>query len=103
MGEVSVKGVANVGDIVTIHKDKAPRQRWALGKITSLIIGQDGVARGAELITVNSSGKVISIKRPLKKLYLLEVQAEEEDTHKDETVQIKNVKDEDVLQFSKGH
>ena len=68
-----------------------------------MIIGQDGVARGAELITVNSSGKVITIKRPLKKLYPLEVQAEEEDIHKDVTVQITNVKDEDVLQFIKGH
>jgi len=69
-----------------------------------LIIGQDGVARGAKLITVSSSGKTITIKRPLKKLYPLEVQAEEEeDTHKDETVQITNVKDEDVLQFIKGH
>ena len=99
----SVKRVTKVGDIVTIHKDKAPRQRWALGQITRLIIGQDGVARGAELITVNSSGKVITIKRPLKKLCPLEVQAEEEDTLNDETVQITNVKDEDILQFIKGH
>ena len=26
----SVKRVVKVGDIVTIHEDKAPRQRWAL-------------------------------------------------------------------------
>ena len=100
----SVKRVAKVGDIVTIHKDKIPRQRWALGKITRLIIGQDGVARGAELLTANSSGKVITIKRPLKKLYPLEVQAEEDDVHRDEMgVQITNIQDEDVLQFIKGH
>ena len=98
-----MKSVAKDGDIVTIHEDNAPRQRWALGIITRLIIGLDGVARGAELITVTSSGKVISTKRPLKKLYPLEVQGEEEDTHKDETVPITNVKDQDVLQFIKGH
>ena len=69
-----------------------------------MIIGKDCVARGAELITVNSSGKVKAIKLPLKKLYPLEVQGVEEDAQKDETgVQITNVKDEDVLQVVKGH
>ena len=98
----SLKRIAQVGDIVNIHKDKIPRQRWALGKIMRLIIGQDGGVRGAELVTMDSAGRNINIKRPLKKLYPLEVQEVPEVSEAEQDVQITQVKDEDVAQFIKG-
>ena len=34
--------VAQVGDIVSIHDHKVPRQMWRLGKIERLLTGRDG-------------------------------------------------------------
>ena len=94
-----LKRIAQVGDIVTVHKDKIPQQRWALGKITHLIIGQDGESRGAELVTTDSAGRTINIKRPLKKLYPLEVHNE---PRAEQEIKITQVNDEDVENFIKG-
>ena len=55
-------------DVVIIHEDNVPRQRWSLGRVNELLPGTDGQIRAAKLQT--SSGNMIT--RPLYKLYPLE-------------------------------
>ncbi|XP_064619520.1 uncharacterized protein LOC135482967 [Lineus longissimus] len=67
---------AKVGDIVLVHSDETKRVNWKMAKIESLIYGQDGIARAAQIKT--ASGVT---NRPIARLYPLEVTAE--DTQKD--------------------
>ena len=55
-------------DVVIIHEDNIPRQRWNLGRVEELLPGNDGEVRAVKLQT--SSGNFIT--RPLYKLYPLE-------------------------------
>ena len=57
-----------VDDVVIIHEDHVPRQRWSLGRVAELLPGNDGQIRSAKLQT--SNGNIIT--RPLYKLYPLE-------------------------------
>ena len=59
-----------VGDIVHIQ-DKVPR----MGKVDKLVPGRDSVVRAAELTTLDKSQRIIRVKRPIQKLYPLEVSA----------------------------
>ena len=67
---------AVVGDIVIVHDDKHPRGLWKLGRIEKLLPGADGNVRGA-FIRVRSKGRSSILKRPLQRLYPLEVRAAE--------------------------
>ena len=102
----SAKRVPEIGDIVTIHKDLIPRQRWVLGKVTRLFEGREGVARAAEVLTLDKSGKKILIKRPIQKLHPLEVRCpvkEHEKLEKDsKEVSITTVREEDVIENIRG-
>ncbi|XP_063435728.1 uncharacterized protein LOC134716648 [Mytilus trossulus] len=57
-----------VGDVVQIHEDKYPRNKWTIGVVDSLITGNDGLTRAAEVRT--KSGR---FSRPIVKLYPLEI------------------------------
>ena len=57
-----------VGDVVIIKSDEKNRAQWKLGVVINLIIGRDGVVRGAKLRTPKSV-----IERPLQHLYPLEL------------------------------
>ena len=81
-----------VGDIVHIQ-DKVPRLRWRMGKVDKLAPGRDGVVRAAELTILDKSQRSIRVKRPVQKLYPLEVSAAVSDKS-DKTVTM--VTDEDV-------
>ena len=63
---------AQVGDVVSIRKDKYPRRRWPLGIITKLIPGKQG-CHAATVRTLDNAKKTICIDWPLKKLYPLEI------------------------------
>ena len=63
---------AAVGDIVIVHDDKHPRGLWKLGRIEKLLPGADGNVRGT-FIRVQSKGRSSVLKRPLQRLYPLEV------------------------------
>ena len=65
--------IPKLGDIVCIHKDKLPRQRWALGKIVRVLPGKDNIIRAAEVRSLDKSGNPIVLKRPVQKLYPLEI------------------------------
>ena len=51
-----------------------------MGRVEKLLVGKDNVARAAELVTVDNSLRKIRMKRPVQKLYPLEVDTSVEDT-----------------------
>ena len=60
----------SIGDIVLIHDEDHPRIFWKMGKIEDLVKGADGVVRGA---IVRSGSKLALLKRPIQRLFPLEV------------------------------
>ena len=58
---------------------------WKKGRILHMIIGKDGVARGASIATI-VSGKVHRLERALQQIYPLEISAEEEIPVKTENI-----------------
>ena len=63
----------SVGDVVLVHDDNQPRGFWRLACVKSLIYGSDGHTRGAILTVISPGEKRITLKRPLQRLYPLEV------------------------------
>ena len=63
----------SVGDVVLVHDDNQPRGFWRLACVKSLIEGNDGHTRGAILTVISPGEKRITLKRPLQRLYPLEV------------------------------
>ena len=62
-----------VKDIVTVLEEgKSNRTTCKLGRVKSLHPGTDGCVRGA-MVDVSSNGKRVTLKRPLAKLFPLEV------------------------------
>ena len=62
------------GDIVVIFNHEKKRNRWKLGKVVKLICGADNIPRAA-MLRICSDDKAVYIKRPITKLYPLEVNA----------------------------
>ena len=59
----------SIGDIVHIHEDRQPRQKWLLRRITELIKGKDDNVRGAVVFLGRTKR---NIERPINKLYPIE-------------------------------
>ena len=59
-----------------VHDEDLPRGCWKLARIQSLIVGRDGIARGAVVRVASSSGSPTILQRPLQKLYPLEIHSE---------------------------
>ena len=70
-----MKPTIEVGDVVCVYKDKAPRQLWSMGVVKSLITGRDGYHRGA-VVRVRSGDRVVEMTRPLNRLYPVEVESQ---------------------------
>ena len=69
-----------IGDIVILHDESRPRGLWKLGKVQKLLTGVDGNARGA-FVKVHSDEKSATIlKRPVQRLYPLEIRTTEDVT-----------------------
>ena len=62
----------SVGDIVLVEDEDHPRALWKLARVSSLITGRDGHTRGA-VLHVPSSGGEGTLRRPLQRLYPIEV------------------------------
>jgi len=75
--------VIRQGDVVGIHDNCLPRQRWKLGTVQELIHGRDGLVRAA-IVRVLSKGVTTEIKRPVQRLYPVEVSCEQTDGGKKE-------------------
>ena len=63
------------GEMVIIHDENRPRSFWKLGRVTDVIKGDDGQIRGA-IIDVVTNGKPQTLRRPITRLYPLEVMSE---------------------------
>ena len=63
------------GDVVTVYGEGEKRGNWKLAKVEELIIGKDKEVRGAK-VRVAGKGKPVYLKRPIQKLYPLEIQAQ---------------------------
>eukprot|EP00794_Sanderia_malayensis_P017130 gene17130-biopygen14746 len=76
-----------VGDVVLIHEDNVKRGLWKVGIIEKLIVGKDGVVRGAAVR--RSGGKNAILNRSILKLFPLELSGPEvegaRDVSKDES------------------
>ena len=67
------------GDIVIIHEEgRVPRSQWRLGKVEKLIEGNDGKVRSAEVTIAHKGKKSTFLKRPVQRLYPLEVGSSEQ-------------------------
>ena len=64
--------VIKQGDVVCVHEEKVPRQRWKLGTVKELIHGRDNLVRAA-IVQLGSEGNRTEIKRPVQGLYPVEV------------------------------
>jgi hypothetical protein len=69
----------SVGDVVIIHSDDQPRGMWNLGKVEELLIGSDGEARGAVLRVAGPGRRAQLLRRPVQRLYPLEMPSQLED------------------------
>lgn len=63
----------NKGDVVLIHDEELPRGQWRLGVVESLFKGIDGFIRGVSVRTHSPGGQITTLKRPIQRLYPLEV------------------------------
>ena len=82
------------GDVVLIHEDHVKRNKWRLGRIKEVTSGGDGIIRGAVLKTCRE-GKEGQIKRPLQKLYPLELKLESVGSRADAAANIGEKNDAD--------
>ena len=76
-GRAEGRFTVSAGDVVTVHEDGLPRGLWRLGKIESVIPGNDEEIRAAVVKVVKSKrGRTTLLKRPVKKLFPLELFSE---------------------------
>ena len=69
-------------EIVLIKQENLPRLKWHKGRVMNFVAGQDKLIRGVTLRAIKSSGKIITLKRPLQHLVPLEVREENEPADK---------------------
>lgn len=67
------------GDIVIIHDDNLKRNFWRLGLVEELIPGKDGMVRGAKVRVSVCGNRVTTWRRPVERLYPLEVNSVSEE------------------------
>ena len=91
----SVKGrvtgwssIINVRDIVTVQEEGF----WKIGKIVKLIKGHDDIVRGAEVRICSKGRKPITVKRPVQKLFPMEIRDRQVKCEVEEKLDIKNIK-----------
>ena len=75
-GKAEGKFTVSAGDVVTVHEDGLPRGLWWLGKIESVIPGNDGEIRAAVVKVKSKKGCTTLLKRPVQKLFPLELFSE---------------------------
>ena len=73
-----------VGDIVVIHSDDQPRAMWKLGKVEELLTGADGEHRAAVLRVAGQGRSFKRLRRPVQRLYPLEMSVTSEVFEQDE-------------------
>ena len=71
------------GDVVLVFDEDSPRGLWKIALVKSLIVGKDHQARGAILKVGTTGSREVNLRRPLQKLYPLEVHASSSDSDKE--------------------
>ena len=66
---------ASVGDVVFVQEDKVKRMNWTLAYVEKLLTGNDGKVRAAVIRYHNKAGNLAQTRRPLKKLYPVELKS----------------------------
>ena len=61
------------GDVVVVQDPDLPRGFWKVARVTGLIIGRDGLHRGAVLRVAARGEQATTLRRPLQLLYPLEI------------------------------
>ena len=56
-----------------MEEGKSNRATWKRGKVQNVHPGNDGLVRGATVEVISNKGKRTHLRRPLQKLYPLEV------------------------------
>ena len=88
-----------VGDIVCLLDSKIPKQLWHLGKVERLLRGRDGQVRSAVVRVKSGNSPTVEWRRPLQRLYPLEVKLDTEAANpvpQLTNVPVRVVRDEDV-------
>ena len=75
-----------VGDVVIVHED-TQRGMWRLGIVEETLTGKDGETRGAVVRVKAGRGASSFLRRPIQRLYPLEVRHEEEITECNSTTE----------------
>ena len=63
-------------DVVLVEEDRVKRLNWSLAKIEELLAGKDKKVRAAVIRYFDKSGQLATTRRPLKKLYPIELKSE---------------------------
>ena len=71
--------VVTVGEAGLVYEDDKKRGEWKMGVVEGLVIGRDGIVRGAT-VRVITKGKPVRLSRPVQRLYPLEFRSEGEGT-----------------------
>jgi len=71
-----------VGDVVIVHDENRPRGLWKLGQVQQLLPSTDGQIRGV-VVKVSSGDGHTFLRRPIQRLYPLEVRGKVETTDPD--------------------
>jgi len=71
--------VVSIGDVVIVHDEDQPRGKWRIGKVENLITGSDGCVRGAVVRVKTKGGRTSTLRRPVQRLYPLEVQCKDDE------------------------
>ena len=71
--------VVTVGEAVLVYEDDKKQGEWKMGVVEGLVIGRDGIVRGAT-VRVITKGKPVRLSRPVQKLCPLEFRSEGEGT-----------------------
>ena len=79
-------------DVVLVYNEKQPRQNWKIGRITELITSSDNKIRAAKVKLRNRN----IIRRPVNRLYPIEVETVEYDKDK-LNVETENGKGDDEI------
>ena len=58
---------------VTVLEDNLPCSQWKLGRVEQLIHGADDRVRAAVVKVISKSGRPVTMKRPVQRLFPLEI------------------------------
>ena len=93
--------IPRVDEVVLIGDDETPRNMWRIGRITSLLQSGDGKVRSATVRAIPGNAE---LRRPIQKLYPLEISNEEKITLENESGKADAVKIvAEILEPERGH